>query len=447
MNKLYEFLKVSGLDTEEKVRSNILCKFSTTKVFDILENCFYLSNMNESIENPGLFDFSANYSLSGGHYPCYDIGCRTQNIQDLITFSLLYSDSVLIANIFDYFYYKKRIDEFKYHDEEFNFKYGVAGDLIIALRIRKAVEAGYIRMNNTVRILCKNHSDNLHKTEKHLQLKIDKVFDSEWSKIKKKLKVVLFPDGVITTYGPNDYVPHGETTYRHNVLPTVFKKYLRNIPTELPYRLFDDTGLRKQIFMGSWNSLMLQKYDQTLDNNLTFLTNQKIESDIIEKINSSERPDLANSKNIVEGLTHSVPFLRGVNSEKLINLRKTEGDAFERYRFSLKRVIDQLSGESNLNKFKQAMKDSVIPEVENLTRTLNSSLSKIKHNTVGSIIGNSIILAVGLMSGDLVKTSGILATKTATDIRKLFSDWGNTSSEIKLNSYYFLWKIKELAQT
>jgi len=179
--------------------------------------------------------------------------------------------------------------------------------------------------------------------------------------------------------------------------------------------------------------LIMQKYSsRTCD--LHYLTNRKIDSKIINHINSEKS---SYNNNIIEGLVHSLPFLIGADIKKIIKVREEEGSAFEVYRNSIKEVIKETENLDDEKSFKKAINDIVVPEIAKIEQIIDANKKYFQSKMLSKVIFSSILIAIGpnLMGSFLVPFA-------ARDIFKDLSSKLTIPIEARNNSHYFLWKIK-----
>lgn len=437
MKSFFEYLEKNGLIDPPEIIEKII-KLPLNKVVEILENCYYLINLNKPDLNSGnVFDFSANTSLSGGTYPCLCLDCRMKRVQDLSVFSSLYADKVLIPNFFDYFYDQNF--NFKNQEQEFNFRYIIIGDIIAYLYFKPLIEAGIIQVNPTVTFACKHCLSEIYQEEKKLNDKFTFIKKCLENKLIKKVKFILDTPFSIQMQSDDNYLNY--EVIRFNILPKELKKFVKKIPYRFSAQEIKKLDFIELMLGPTFNDLMLQKYSINA-NKLSYLTNKGIDSEIIEAINNE---DNKHHNSIVGALVHPLPFLDGVNINKVLKIRNEEKDVFDSYRFAIKNVIREVEGINDNRIIKEVVGDIIIPEIVKIENTINNNKNYFLKKAKSKIIFTSIAISVGIFGKDIGINSQMMNALGAFAAKDIYNDIALASNipiETRNNNYYFLWKIK-----
>lgn len=441
MKEFFEYLNKVDIRHPSEVEGKIY-KLPVNKVIELLKNCYNLVNLSRpQFDSTSIFNFSANTPLSGGVRPCSCIECRLKNAYKLSILAALYSDTVVVPNLFDYSHHAKF--NFKNKDQEFNFYNRVAGDIIVFLHFKPLIEVGIIQVNPTVISLCRECLLKTLKEEKNLKQNFNLIERKLENNLKRKIKFIFDTPKSIVIQDSEKYTD--TEVIEFSILPSEFKKYIGKIPYTFNTKEAKKLGLfREMIFNSAFDDLILQKYSLGA-RGLSYLTNRRIDSEIIEAVSQKDKNY---NRAMVEGLTHSLPFLEGVDIEKILRVRKEDNLAFRVYRDAIKKLIKETEDTDSEKSLREAVNDIVIPEVNKIENIINNSKRYFRRKAKHKIIFDSIVISIGMLGstffsfdvGQLIKALG--GTFLAKDILKDLSSASNIPIEARNNNYYFLWKIK-----
>ena len=437
MDKLFNYLNKKGIDNPTQIQSKILEKMPLNNVIELLEQCFILSNQNSTFKGkPSLFDFVVNESLSGGSVPCGAIKCRTKQVIDLIKFSILYSDSVLISNPFDFFYNYNF--DFKNAEQEYFFRIKFLGSLLNISLMKPLIENRKIRINNTIRVLCSNCKKRVKKAEEKIQEKLWKFGEDKiYSELRKSITLQI-KDGALFINGLGEYISEDRVVLNFGVLPKEIVRLAGKSEKEIKKSRIPIVVFNK-IIREAIDSLMLQKFDPLEGNRFTYLTNNKIETQMIDNLSEIKTEHLY-KQNIVNGLAHLIPILDNINLKKLMDFRKNNPDVFVEYQKSLQRAILEPNKCKSEKEFKEALKEIVIPKVNKIERAFQNRHTLLLLGTSTEAIKSLTNLGIGLATNN---GSSILSGFIDTAMLCTASCLGQKliDNEMKENEYYFLWRV------
>lgn len=439
MKEFFEYLNKIGIKDSSRAKE-VIYKLSPNKLIGLGETCCELINSSRPASNPGsLFNFSANTSLSGGTRPCSCIECRLKNVYNLSVFAVLYSDTVLIPNFFDHFHHQKF--NFKNKDEEGLFYNEVLGNISVLLEFKPLIENGLIQINPNYFRLCDDCLAKVKNKERKLERNLNLIGKKLEKKLMKKIKFTLDTPISLVTKDEEGYTDHEVIRFLN--LPEEFRKYIRKIPYTFNDQEVRRLGLlEKLVFIPTFNDLALQKYSINTEA-LSYLTNRKIDSLIIENI---QNRDKTHRRALVEGFAHSLPFIQGARIEDLLKLRQEEGLSFEVYRNAVRNAIKETRNEKKEKVFKDAVNDIILPEVIKIENKIDKNKKYFYDRAKKKIKIASTALTIGLFGLDLslpAVGTVLLAAGISSKVIKDFVSASTIPKEARENDYYFLWKTKE----
>ena len=165
--ELYDYLEGFEQIDENEIYKQILDEWSENQVEEFVVSVFKLIP-NDFFQEASYYNFYANSTLAGAPYPCADLDCRLKNLDDLLRFSALYADKMLMQSPFDKHYENLETGN------KIN-RLDLVGDIIIILYLKSFVLAGIIGFFSSYVCLCE---DCLKK------------FVSKEDELRKKMKVI-----------------------------------------------------------------------------------------------------------------------------------------------------------------------------------------------------------------------------------------------------------------
>ncbi|OGP75616.1 MAG: hypothetical protein A2W09_04470 [Deltaproteobacteria bacterium RBG_16_50_11] len=430
--EFYEFLLKNKL-SPHKLKETI-SKWGKRDLIKFHENIYHSFDIGEK-DFSGKFAFIANGKLSGRPYPCNGLRCRLLYIDQLARFAVLYGDHVLIQSPFpeDVFHGKINVDESKIR---------LFNDLVILHYIRPLVEYGFIIIGNRILKFDEEHSPPIHKKGK-----LKNIIDTLYKEFSRNVYFNLERDddrhNCVIAKGPDSLVEHG-----------IMKSYIKKSQKiKLSKKKYD--GLNRIIGNSRRNLIydiaspiiidIIQQDFYSSRNKLNYLTNRDIDLSILETTNSIDKQRI--SRAIVEGFSHSLPFIKGTKLSSILKLRIEEGEAFQVYRDALWSSLSEINTE-DATILREAFNDKVLPEIHKMDLKVKHSKKLLRDSIRSNIIFGAGVITIGLASGFLPSDVGkIIASlgglQFGIDALKNLNELLKEPPSVKEDQYYFLWKVKE----
>jgi hypothetical protein len=388
------------------------------------------------------FSFVSNSQMGGGRTYCRHSNCRFSAAENLANNAALYADHIYLQNPFEYY---ARIDHF---DQEH--KYDLANDIFLLFLFKPLIEKGIISYCDQDYHFCEDCYRNFTK-------KFDPNYESKFKKTEKELNRIV-SETVKFKVIDNNGTPALELSnivgisdhdiiYTFRKLPKIVKdKFRKGKSSKLTADEIKKSKVYQIITQSVLNDLDYQDYYSKLYD-ASVLTNRSIDFDLINSTN------LISNSQIKFDLNHELPFMQNVPLKKLIELRKKEGEAFEVYRNSVTKAIKETEKQRGTQqpKKKEIYNDLIRPEINKIDLTIKNSKKLIFGNIKQDLILGTSFVGIALASGFLPNNIGQVvsaiggikfADQFASNVRKLLT----TPQEIRNNPYYFLWKVKRLAE-
>lgn len=412
--------------------------WDSTKILDFAHEAHAIL-LNPHIHSDSLFTFSANSTLSGAPFPCFSPVCRLENLDSVIKFSALYADKVYLTNPFEKHVYTESVNDFT--------KTTLAGDVLGMLYIRPFLDDGIIAIQNNITFLCESHLAELESLEREIEKEVEKARKALLKTYQKEVKVSVMSlddEVYLSLSGPNHLIEHGQLDMVGDVPKSLIKNYSLGNEKELSKQEIRDSRL----FDFFVNRISLDLFQQSIRVHLyktQYLTDRKVEIDLTSTL---EKPNIAQaSKSLLDGLAHSIPTLETIQPQKLLNLRRKEGEAFEVYRDKLQSALSK-SATLNLKEMKQLVQDEITPEIHKIEHTLKKEKKLLLNSLKDDLIIGAGYLAIGIFSGLLSTQAKEIITALggisfASSVAKKVIQVGREPDSVLENPYYFLWKTKK----
>lgn len=439
----FEYLKKSGLNRFESI-VNKLNESSIENLLTIAVNCYALTveyENNDQTDN--FFDFSANETLSGSDYPCGYLPHRIINVKDLVIFSFLYSNSITILNPFEFVYsYIKGKELIINKRDEKHFKNQLLEALLIMMELEKSISLKKIYFTKLNYLSCKNCLKEIEKVEiktgQELYKFAKKIFEQQMI---EDINLTVNEQNEIVATGLDKYVGEEKIFMTFRKVPKHFKKYLKHKKIQLPkneVKLYIDS----LILNGAVNTIMMQYGTISRKNERTFLTNNQVEAEILNHLKNKNNIQ-GFSPNLLEGLNHLIPFVRGIKLDKVINFRRKYEKEFENYRNSINKVLNDTKGSKSQVEFEGALKDIVEPNLKTLDNIFIKKQWEILDKNIKGSLTCLIGISLGIATKNIELFSSSLVEGAYASINCLKEQYKLERSQ-RENNYYFLWKIKKL---
>jgi len=418
---LFEYLNQRGLTLNRAIRT--LSKWTLKEVED------FVSEFNEMIpEIPDtflkehIFNFGATSEMSGGDFPCRALSCRMDKVDELARFASIYADTVLIESPLSH-------DDCD-HESVFD-------AIQVLWHMRPLLEAGLIRLVPSTEGICMDCFRKHHGIEGSLVDLLKRVGKA----YTEDLKVTFSPDPhepgsiMMKLEGPKNLFEHGTSLYTFSSEEAAYWRRRRK-STILADHM---SPMLNDIIRHTYLS---DKYS------ISYLTRREVDFEIIQALNDeeSERRNMA----LYQAFLHHLPFLQEVPIRKLITLRQNEGEAFQVYRNALTTALRRSSSTGDAD-LRELFNDVVGTEIARMEQTIKSSKKFLTGSLAVDLVVASAAVGVGLFTGVLPKELGNLlsfggALKFATEVKSKIEQVSKDSLAIRKNDYYFLWRLKKIAQ-
>jgi len=439
MEAFFEYLKEKGLTNRGFAKK--LTKLKNEEIQDFIINAIGYASIADRGNKESKFNFVANSTLSGGPFPCEELPCRINNIGNLARNAILYADTVFIENPFEqYIHIKEFTGLIRLH---------LALDLSILYYFKPLFDEGIFRYSSPITHVCPSCLKKMNAFTKSYETKIENAEKELLDYILTKLTFNIEYDQnkypQILVEGTDDLVDH-PMIFNINNHPDnpMLNRIQKKNKSKLSKKDVIDFGIPKFFITPIVNDLLIQNHYSNYYN-AHYLTNRNIESNLITNNLSKSQVSLGNK--VSKSLVHKLPFLPDISFDKLLKLRKKEGEAFQLYRSSLTNFLANIKSKDY--DLKQAFQDEIQPEINKINITLKNSKKLILTDIGKDLLVGSTFVSVGLFSHFLPPNAAQLIAglgginfldKMGTNIKKI----STIKSEARNNKYFFVWKLQRM---
>jgi len=388
-----------------------------------------------SLDNPD-FGFLGNATQSGFPSPCMVSSCRFNRVEEIATFSALYSDQAVLFNPFDYC--KHSIDLENFHQiESYYIDFCVAVSSVLFLRPlidRKIIAfsgGDYGRYCPSCFSKLISSDDNLDQDDGMMRFFANYIIDNTDVKLEN-----CDDDGVfhLILSGPADLYEHGATYVLDHQPSMEMRKH--NIGDTLSKEFLNKSG-----FFKNTSEILVMEYIEKNSliskNNIKNVFSSSAEIGMIKKI--------FGKNSAFSNIDMSMPFLATRELDHTLEVRENDWHHFENFRNKILDITKAGLPEEELNR---CYRSEVLPELIKIERIVESSRDKssssLVKNTAISLLSLSSAIATQGLSGAVSATVAALgAGHFAKSMVPALQNRLSIPTEIKDSSFYYAWKIQQ----
>ena len=420
-----------------------ILNWDTTEIMELVSEGYLLLQMKrEPLDS--VFNFSPNANLSGAPYTCGGLGCRLDRVSSLSRFSALYADDVRIRNPFEDYVLDEDFPKLLEGSLE-RYRSKICGDIITLFFFRPLIEAGLISIRPGFIALCGEHMSEFENVQKQIGERIqtaEKLLDSEFRK-RTKVEITNLEDEIfLKITGPKSVVEHGEIHVVGKLPDELTSKFVMDKSRVLTNRELKKFGVHQKSVYQIADDLFEQNIDVYL-NRSSYLSDRELDLELTKGFGDPEIRSI--SVGLINGLRHSIPVVTNVSIEKLIELRKKEGSAFQVYRDSVSSVLNKAKGLSH-KEIAECIDDEIRPAINQIRRTFENSNTLLFGKIDRDIAIGTGFLAIGVFTGFLTQEAAALialigGAKYVREVSENIAGFGKPSQKMLENPYFFLWQL------
>lgn len=446
MEFIEEFDTAIGLWTNGNV-ADAIHNSSANELYEFAETLALIAkyHFQPSTKPNENFSFIANSSLSGGNQPCSYAECRKKKLNELITFSALYADEVYIQNPFENVMLGG-VGNIREVDRQ-ELIYGISNYYYL----KPLIEEGVIKYAQNEVSLCQTHQKTIAKP---LASRIEKKEQQLYEAIHKILlhhSTVTFDIGkgagpFLKISGPDNLIEHGEMYFHfYKTLPPFITSLLNK---KLPYTLSKNEIIDSEVLQIIINPILRDLSNQEWHSvfyGTSYLCDNKTKMQIASKMNSAAFA--ANSLAFEKGMQHYLPAIYSQDMKSIMQLRKSEEEAFSVYRDKLRTLI-HTSKPWDEKEVSSVFRDQLLPEINKIDKKIKDWKSKTKESLKEKMIFGTGSVSLGLYAGMLPMNIGavIAAIGGGSAIAGAVMDYNKIlkeKEEARSNDFYFLWQVAQ----
>ena len=469
---LYELFRTWGVSTKTVGR---LAEWPDAKLFDLLQ-AVRGTTTDATVPSDGPFNFVANDSLSGRAVPFSDQASRLENVAQLARFAALYADTLLIRNPFEKYpgpmimmAESGAVQEVGRHLEPQDLanpriRQRFVDDVKLTLFLQPLFIAGVVDFCTSSLHWCPSCVRILADRGELAKL-IDEPDEVAWqrriAKIVKRIEELFLKRGTTLVHH------HGDHSHATVFLPAGVLEYDEmQVTLELPAHIARKAS--EPIRLGLRDARMLRLFageiDRIVDDistqnaaanrfNCQYITDRSIDLELMDVV--SNRDARAFNRASADALSHPLSFIDQVPLERLLKVRKNDGEAFLVYRDAVRKLLSEAHGKTS-KELREAFDDEIRPELNRIDLLLKNArkLTAVSTLTDVAVIAASVSLAAfsgllpsGLVSPEVVNIGAALGGwEGAKGLALKAARLRSTPKEVSDNRFAFLWKLRREAR-
>ena len=380
------------------------------------------------------FNFIADSGLEGGPFPCACFECREKKVDQLVRFSSLYADKVLIRSPID------QALNIAYDNDELIFELAFGILLIMKLEhVVKAGHIGFIRGDSPICESCLQKQLEIetgagNKINSMWQLMIDDFCMNAKCILKKKTDGSFFVEiNGMDAYVANkqmlidfsyDFEAYSDIYYRKGSTPLSREEI---IACGLPAHL-------SPILQDAIRALISPSIQEG-----SYLTNQPAQMRMLQAATSKLRfPPVVQPEACQ--LAIEVPFAKDATIESIVGFRHANEESFQVFRDSINKGLKEFGLHEGT--LAQLENDVIQPEINKLKLSArNSRIKLFTHMGAECAVGVATMICANYGVFSPADVLSIFGASACTCIRDTVDHIKNP--DVKNNPMYFLWKLSK----
>ena len=406
-----------------------------------------LEDERSALRSPANID-SANYlpgSSLRGDGGCLHWNCRLPKVRALARYIALYCDKAVVPlRLPD-------ISERADVQAEALERIRLCAILLGLVELRPLMEADLVALVPEELHLCKEHWDEAVPEHKRIWKSVKKLAIDNLSRFSATYYPPRNPlsQGSIHFRGPKEYLEHGEIRTVLENIPSWLSLRARNRRIRLTEAELRRHDLILRFFLRMANDAFLQTYFGAAFN-ARYVTDSVGEGQFFQMLYGGDQ--LARkTASLCAHLSHTVPIMTEVPVRKVLDLRRSEPEAFQTYRSTLTKIVkEHASGRASVTETeaREIYTDLLKPRLDELeNQATNLRKSQLKKGLT-KVVATFAVIGVGIYGGilpahlaELVKAiGGFSVTK---DLAETIGALQRNPTEIRNNNLYFLLRLKQ----
>ena len=466
--ELFETIRSKGINKKNFDR---LASWSDQRLFNLLEELSQKTTEPKNI-GQGPFTFVANDSLSGRSVPFSTGDARVTNVAQLARFAALYADTLLIRDPFEWYPRpQKAINQdgteilisrgLEPHDfSNQHIRRHLIDDLRLLLFLEPLLVSGIVGFCKSALHWCPScvraAADN-----GILSALMEEPDEIAWqrrvAKLVRHIEKMFLERGTTLVHQHGDhahatiFIPEGVLEYNQVQTTLSLPSYLAKKATDpIPVSIRD--ARRLGLFSNEIDRIIddISTQNATANRfNCQYITDRAIDLELMDIV--SDRRSRSFNRAAVDALAHPLLFVDQVPLNKLLKLRKDNGEAFLVYRDAVRNVLSDAQGKSDAE-LREAFNDAIRPELNKINLTLKNSRRQMMNSAWIDLTILVASVSIAAFSGLLPATLGIPQEvlnvgaalggwQSAKGLATKITETRLTPKEINENKYAFLWKV------
>jgi hypothetical protein len=468
-NELFETMRSHGVTSKtiEQIGS-----WSDQRLFTLFEELRNKTREPDVISH-GPFTFAANDSLSGRSIPLCAGKARIMKAEQLARFAALYADSLLLRDPFEWYPQAEMVvDEegnrtfigrdLEPHDfSKHQLRDHLIDDLRFLLFIEPLFESGIAGFSRSEMHWCPNcvrAAVDAGEISALVQKPDEIAWQNRIAKLVRRIERAFIVQGTTLVHQHGDHahatilMPEGMLEYDQFQTTVNLPPYLAKRATQ-PLR----ASMKDARTLGLFNYEIGRIIDDLSVQNATanrfncqYITDRALDLELMDII--SDKRARAFNHAAAEALSHPLAFVDQVPLDRLLKLRKDDGESFLVYRDTVHQVLSSAQGKSS-TELREVFDDAIRPELNKIDLTVKNARRRMATSTLIDLTIAVASVSIAAFSGLLPSKLGI--PKEVLDVGAAFGGWKgakglasniaqirSTPKEVNDSKYAFLWKMR-----
>ena len=423
----------------------------------------------------GPFNFVANDSLSGAAVPFATPESRREKVTQLARFAALYADMLLVRNPFDHYpllpsvlkNQQGLLSEFERGMEPHDFddpklRRHFVDDVRLILFLRPLFDADLVGFAKSSQHWCPSciralqDRGDLHKV---LETPAEVAWQRRIAKVVKHIEQAFLKKGRTLVHQHGDhahatiFLPSGVLEYEQAQVSVKLPKRLAHKASE-PINLSLREAREIHIFASEINRIVDDISAQNAAANrfnCQYITDRAIDLELMNLVSDKAARNFNSAA--ADALSHPLAFVGNVPLERILKIRKQEGEAFFVYRDAMRKLLSTARGKTS-KELREAFDDEIRPELNRIDLTLKNARKIVSVSALTDAVLLFASVSIAAFSGLLPQSLGIPAEllnvgaalggwKGVTGLASKVSALRSTPKEVSENKYAFLWRIRD----
>jgi hypothetical protein len=283
--------------------------------------------------------------------------------------------------------------------------------------------------------------------------RVEKKARAFWREQANQFRVVYRPlsddEAELEVTGPREFIPHRMliSVPRSSVMDSMRQKVIDGVPGVVLPRIVvkREHILSRFAFPEFISDLVTQQLDRA-NMGACYLTDSEGQATFFENMRIPQQG--IHEAQFWKYLAHSIPLFSQASIKGALKLRKSEPEAFIRYRASLNQIARQYDGKLSDHDARQLYHDVLRPRISELQTASKNAARLGIHRLATKLSVSAFVISIGVIGGLLPKEirqlfAAVGGFKMLSDISESAFSIERRPNEVRNHELYFLLRLSE----